>query len=94
MNTEDNRICSEWNYLNRPEKFICWKTHSEIEAENSYRTNNVYIKKFSTKKLAKEFIKREFDQLDCYIVMPSNSFIKFFDNFINIAKVSLYLIFN
>lgn len=93
VNTEDNRVCSEWNYLNRPEKFICWKTHSEIEAENSYRTNNVYIKRFSTKKLAKKFIK-DFDQLDCYMIMPSNFFSKLFDYFMCMIKESYYLIFN
>lgn len=74
VNTEDDRICSEWNHMTETTKHICWKTPEEIEADNSYRVDNTRMKKFTTKNQAEAFIAECIDSEK--LIAVSTNFIK------------------
>ena len=81
VNTEDDRICSEWNYITEKEKHICWKTPKEIEADNSYRVDNTHMKKFSTKQEAENFINQQ-DNSDKLITVATNFIQRWWDEIV------------
>lgn len=50
INSTDDRICAEWNYITEKQKHICWKTPQEIEFDNSYKNDTTHMKNLKQKK--------------------------------------------
>lgn len=82
INSTDDRICAEWNYITEKQKHICWKTPQEIEFDNSYKNDTTHMKKFETKKAALEFIRTNCKNDSSYFTISTNPIQRAIDNFL------------
>lgn len=86
INTENDRICSEWNHMTETTRYICWKTPQEIKFANSYRNHDTHMKKFFTKREAEIFIKNQ-NNSDKLTVIATNFIQRVWNKIINHFRV-------
>ena len=73
IDNSNGKMCCEWSYLtNDRQKYLCWKTPTELRLATTYHDGNTGAKLFTTRKVANKFIRTHFEDEMSFIVMADN----------------------